>query len=399
MNPDTTSHSPEPLKAPPLVMEQPLKKSSSWRWVLFFLILLFLLLIARTLLERFQQDHEVKKTTALEAVPSVLVVNPELGDSTATLRLPGDVNPYVDTPIYARTDGYLKRWLVDIGASVKMGDLLAEIESPEVDQQYNQAVGRLKQAQANFKLAEITASRWKEMLDRNTVARQDSDQKQADLEVARANVMAAEADVSRLQKLKDFEQITAPFEGIITQRNTNIGDLIHANNLAGQKPLFELVDDKLLRIYSNIPESVATQIKLGEEVSLELSSQPGKKIVGTLVRTADKIDSQSRTLLAEVQVPNSDRKLLAGGYATVCIPISNHHPTFFLPVNTLLFRPKGTFVGVVNEQGIVELKKIRIGKDFGTKVEVVEGLDPKDQVILNPSDSLQSGDRVVVQSK
>lgn len=373
--------------------------SSRWRWLLFLIVALFLFLLGYTLWKRIYQAHDVKKATAIAATPSVLVTSPALGEATVQLRLPGDVNPYVDTPIYARTDGYLKRWLVDIGSVVKAGDLLAEVESPEVDQQYNQAVGRLQQAQANLKLAEITATRWKEMLDRNTVARQDSDQKQADLAVAKANVVAAEADVSRLQKLKDFEQITAPFDGIITQRNINIGDLIRASNIAGQKPLFELVDDKILRVYVNIPESVASRVQLGEEITLEITSQPGKSISGKLVRTADKIDPQSRTLLVEIQVPNLDRKLLSGGYATVSVPIHTDHPALFLPVNTLLFRPKGSFVGVVNEQGRVTLKKVRIGKDLGTKIEIVEGLDPKDRVILNPSDSLQDGDEVLVKEK
>ncbi|MBX9742646.1 MAG: efflux RND transporter periplasmic adaptor subunit [Chthoniobacterales bacterium] len=382
-----------------LLTEKPLQSSSRWRWFLFLILLLFFSLLAFTIVERLDQSHDIKKTTAIAAVPSVFVVFPELGEATIKLRLPGDVNPYVDTPIYARTDGYLKRWLVDIGAVVKAGDLLAEVESPEVDQQYNQAVGRLQQAQANFKLAEITAKRWKEMLDRNTVARQDSDQKQADLEVAKANVIAAEADVSRLQKLKDFEQITAPFDGVITQRNINIGDLIRASNIAGQKPLFELVDDKILRVYVNVPESLASHVQLGQEVTLEITSQPGKSISGKLVRTADKIDPQSRTLLVEIRVLNTDRKLLSGGYATVSLPIHTDHPALFLSTNTLLFRPKGSFVGVANEQGIVSLKKVRIGKDLGTKVEIVEGLDPKDRVILNPSDSLQNGDRVVIKEK
>ena len=373
-----------------------LPPSSHWRWWMSFLFLAFLLLVGKTVLGRVKQTHEVQKTTIAQATPSVLVVQPQLAQPEITLRLPGDVNPYADTPIYARTDGYLKRWLVDIGAPVKTGDLLAEIEAPEVDQQYNQAAARLQQAQANFKLAEVTASRWKEMLDRNTVARQDSDQKQADLAVARANVMAAEADVSRLQKLKDFEQVTASFDGVITQRNVNIGDLIRANNLAGQKPLFELVDDTVLRVYANVPESVAHQVRIGQEVKLELASQPGVSISGKLVRTADKIDSHSRTMLVEIQVPNADRKLLAGGYATIHLPVPIEHPTSLLPVNTLLFRPNGTMVGVVDAQGRVELKKIRIGKDCGTKVEVLDGLNPGNQVILNPSDSLQTGDLVSI---
>lgn len=366
------------------------------RWIFSLLLLVFLFFVAKTILVRWHQTKEVQKTTLAQEASSVLVVHPSISQSEITLRLPGDVNPYADTPIYARTDGYLKRWLVDIGTAVKQGDLLAEVEAPEVDQQYNQAVGRLQQAQANLKLAQVTASRWREMLDRSTVARQDADQKQADLEVAKANLVAAEADLSRLQKLKDFEQITAPFDGVITQRNVNIGDLIRANNIAGQKPLFELVDDKILRVYANVPESVANQIHLGQEVVLEFTSQRGLSIEGKLVRTADKIDQQSRTLLVEIQVLNPDRKLLSGGYATVHIPIPLDHPALVLPVNTLLFRPEGSFVGVVNAEGKVELKKIRIGKDCGTKVEVLEGVTTNDQVILNPSDSLETGDLVSV---
>jgi RND family efflux transporter MFP subunit len=270
------------------------------------------------------------------------------------------------------------------------------VEAPEIDQQYNQALGKLQQTQANLKLAQVTASRWKEMLDRNTVARQDSDQKQADLEVAKANLVAAEADLQRFQKLKDFEQITAPFDGIITQRNVNVGDLIRATNLTGQKPLFELIDDKVLRVYANVPESVAHEVHLGQKVILEFTSQRGLSIEGTLVRTADKIDPQSRTLLVEIQVVNPERKLLSGGYATVRISVPLEHPVLTIPVNTLLFRPQGTFVGVVNPDNLVELKKIRIGKDGGTKVEVLDGVTASDQVILNPSDSLETGDKVVI---
>ncbi|OHE78284.1 MAG: hypothetical protein A3F67_07180 [Verrucomicrobia bacterium RIFCSPHIGHO2_12_FULL_41_10] len=380
----------------PLVVSPLPSRSYRWRWFLGVLVIIFLLLIGRTISVRMMQNREIHQTTTALAVPSVLVVSPKLGQAEITLRLPGDVNAYADTPIYARTDGYLKRWLVDIGSQVKNGDLLAEIESPEIDQQYNQAVGKLQQAQANLNLAQITAVRWKQLLDRNTVAPQESDQKQGAFEMAKANAAAAQAEVSRLQELKDFEQITAPFDGVITQRNTNVGDLIRVNNMVGQKPLFKIVDDKVFRVYANVPESVASEVRIGQKVTLEFASQPGKLIQGTLVRTADSIDDASRTLLVEIQVLNTDRKLLSGGYATVFIPILIQHPSLLLPVNTLLFRPEGTVVGVVDHNGRVELKKIRIGKDFGNQVEVVEGIKATDKVILNPSDSLQTGDQVFI---
>ena len=371
-------------------------KHSQWPWWMALFVTIFCVLVFRSLRLHVAETREVRKTTADAIMPTVLVVHPKLSDPKITLRLPGNVKPYVDTPIYARTSGYLKSWMFDLGAHVKEGDLLAEIESPEIDQQYNQAIGSLQQAQARLRLAQITANRWKELLQRNTIARQDADQKEGDFQVAQANLFAAEANVSRLQKLKDFEQILAPFDGIITERNVNIGDLISANNLAANKPLFELVDDKILRVYVNVPETLADQVHLGQKAHLYLASQPGAKIEGELIHSADKIDPGSRTLLVEIQVPNEDRKLMAGGYATVCLPITLAHPVLIIPVNTLLFRPEGTFVGIVNKKGIVELKKIRIGEDFGTTLEVLQGLDPSDQVILNPSDSLQNGESVLI---
>lgn len=381
---------------PPLALPEHAEKASKGRlaWWLWLLILLFLAGAIYAGLRHFSQGREAREASADTAIPTVLVAQPKMGQPDYDLTLPGNVQPYSTTPIYARTDGYLQRWLVDIGAPVKQGQLLAEIESPEIDQQLNQAVGGLQQAQANLKLAQVTADRWKEMLQGNTVSRQDADQKQGDLDASKANAVAAAANVSRLQNLKQFEQVVAPFDGIVTERNVEVGNLISSTVTATQKPLFQIADDHILRTYINVPETQAAQITVGQPAKVVLSSHPADPITGKVVRTANALDMQSRTLLVEIQIDNSDHKLLSGGYAIIHLPIHQPAPALILPVNALLFRPEGTQVGVVSPDGTVALKTIKIGKDFGTKVEVTAGLTPTDQVIINPSDSLQSGDKV-----
>lgn len=385
--------SPPPALALPERTEEPVKGGMGW--AIWLLLILFAAAAVYAAIRHFSRENEAKEASAETAIPTVLVAKPTMGQPDYDLTLPGNVQPYSNTPIYARTDGYLQRWLVDIGAQVKQGQLLAEIESPEVDQQLNQAVGGLQQSQANLKLAQVTADRWKEMLQGNTVSRQDADQKEGDLEAAKANAVAAAANVSRLQNLKQFEQVVAPFDGIVTERNVEVGNLI-SSTMTGQKPLFQIADDHILRTYINVPETQAGQITVGQSAKVFLSSHPAEPVAGKVARTANALDPQSRTLLVEIQIDNSDHKLLSGGYAIVHLPIHLEAPALILPVNALLFRPEGTQVGVVSADGTVVLKTLKIGKDFGTKVEVIGGLTANDQVIINPSDSLQNGDKVHV---
>jgi RND family efflux transporter MFP subunit len=384
--------SPPPLKALPEHAEKTSKGGIAW-WV-WLLLLVFVAGAVYAALRHVSKGKEAEEASADTAIPTVLVAKPKMGQPDYDLTLPGNVQPYSTTPIYARTDGYLQRWLVDIGAPVKQGQLLAEIESPEVDQQLNQAVGGLQQAQANLKLAQVTADRWKEMLQGNTVSRQDADQKQGDLDASKANVTAAAANVARLQNLKQFQQVVAPFDGIVTERNVEVGNLISSTVTATQKPLFQIADDHILRTYINVPETQAAQISIGQPAKVVLSSHPADPIMGKVVRTANALDMQSRTLLVEIQIDNSNHKLLSGGYAIIHLPIHQEAPSLILPVNALLFRPEGTQAGVVSADGTVALKTLKIGKDFGTKVEVIGGLTADDQVIINPSDSLQNGDKV-----
>lgn len=388
---------PKQLEAPEKVLalpEPPAKKRGGLGFGFWLFLLIFAGLAIWAGMRHVQKGEEAQATSEASAIPTVLVGKPRMGQPDYDLTLPGNVQPYSTTPIYARTDGYLQRWLVDIGSQVKEDQLLAEIESPEIDQQLNQAVGQLQQAQANLKLAQVTADRWKEMLSKNTVSKQETDQKEGDLEAAKANAVAAAANVSRLQNLKEFERVVAPFDGIVTQRNVDVGALISSSASSGQKPLFQLADDHILRTYIDVPETQSAQVKIGQPAKIFLSSQPGHAIEGKVVRTANAIDPQSRTLLVELQIDNSQHKYLSGGYAIVHLPIHLEKPSLILPVNALLFRPEGTQAGVVGSDGTVALKTLKIGKDFGTSVEVLDGVTADEQIIINPSDSLRDGDKV-----
>lgn len=381
----TPHGSPEPTARPKRI----------WLWI-FVLIAAFL--VIRAVGEKISASREARRTARDSAYPIVRTIHPKISGSQKQLALPGTVLAQEETPIYARTSGYVKRYLVDIGTRVHAGQLLAEIESPEVDQQYNEALGTLQQAQADTNLAWITTLRWKQMLARDTVSRQEADEKQGNFEAQRANLLAAQANVDRLQELKGFEKVYAPFDGVITRRNVNLGDLITANDTS-QHPMFSMADDRKLFIYVNVPESNAASIKLGEVAKVALASAPGVTIEGKVRSIASAIDPHSRTMLTQVVIDNSDHTLLSGGYATVIFDLKLAQPSLVLPVNALLFRPEGTMVGVVGTDGRVSLRMIQIGKDYGTYVEVVSGISTKDNIILDPSDSLQQGDYVRLQGK
>ena len=347
------------------------------------------------ILPRLEATAALKKETQALNIPTVSVIKPKAGDPNSELVLPGNMQAFVDTPIYARTNGYLKRWTVDIGAHVKAGQLLAEIDTPEVDDQLHQARADLNTAQANFRLAEKTAARWQALLKTDSVSQQEADQTQGDMEAKKAALDSARYNVARLEKLQSFKQIYAPYDGVITARNTDVGALIDAGSGGGPgKELFHMVSTKKLRVYVNVPQVYSREAVPGVEADVTLTEFPGRVFKGTLVRNTQAIDAASRTMLAEVAVDNPTGELLPGAYAQVHLKLHSASAAVIVPVNTLIFRSEGAQVAVVQADNRVALKKIAIGRDFGTEVEVVSGLEQGEAVILNPSDSLTSGTEV-----
>ena len=344
---------------------------------------------------RARAEVRLERATTQAAVPSVAVVHPELGSASEEISLPGNTQPYVDTPIYARTSGYLRQWYFDIGAHVSKGQLLAVIETPELDQQLDQANAELKSAQANLQLAQITAARWQHLLLTNSVSKQETDQAVSQLQSQEAMVASNEANVRRLQQLQSYEKIYAPFDGVITQRNTDIGDLIDAGQNSTPRELFHLASISTLRVYIPVPEVYGNAVRTGEKVALTLDEYPGKQFMGTLVRNSDAIDPASRTLNVEVDVANPNGQLRPGSYVFVHLTVPPESGAVTIPSNTLLFRSAGLQVGVVRD-GRAQLVPVTIGHDYGNSVEVVSGLRPADAVIVNPSDSLESGQAVEI---
>jgi len=398
-----------------IVRPAPLKKrkrSFFWLYALLFLLVLggaaFYVFFQRGL----AQTALVSATQKM-ADSTVLVVRPERGAPEVHLVLPGTVQAEMESSVYAQVSGYIKRWLVDIGAPVKEGQLLAEIETPVTDQQLSQAQAAMAQAQANLNLAKTTAARYNGLLKTNAVSQQDVDTQNAGVAVQEANVAAAQANVRALEQMEAFKAVKAPFDGAITARKIDVGDLVTASgsgtasqgnapsqNGTPSQELFRIAQTKMLRIYVNIPENYSDQIVPGIAATLDLASSPDQKVTGKLVRTSQSIDPSSLTLLAEVDVPNPDGKLLPGGYAQVHFDITTDHPPLVIPGNTLIFRAQGTQVGIVDtDTGTVHLQDIKIGRDFGTKLEVVSGLKEDDSVILNPSDSLVDGAKVQVKTQ
>src|SRR5713226_3348316 len=334
--------------------------------------------------------------TAQAALTAVSVVSPKQTAPADEIILPGNVQPFINSPIYSRTNGYLKKWYFDIGAHVKKGQLLAVIETPEVDQQLQQARSNLLTAQANLELASVTKDRYQGLLKSNAVSQQDVDNAVGTYNANKSIVEADKAAVEQYSALASFEKIYAPFDGVITARNTDIGDLINSGSGTGVKTdLFHIVQPGKLRVYVNVPEEYSQGIKTGTTADLSLAEFPGRKFQGKLVRTAEAINVTTRTLLVEVDVDNPTGTLLTGSYAEVHLKVATQASTLLLPVNALLFRSEGLRVGVVKD-GKVVLSAVTPGRDFGNQIEVVSGLQPADQVIINPPDSLVSGQQVQI---
>jgi RND family efflux transporter MFP subunit len=359
--------------------------------------LLLGILIVVGILTRVHAEAALAITARQDAVLSVAVTTPMQGAAAQEITLPANTQAFIDTPIYARTSGYLRKWYADIGAHVHSGQLLAEIDTPELDQQVRQAQSDLATAQSNQEIAQITAERWTKLLAKNAVSKQETDQAMSDFRGRQSALSAAEANVKRLQQLQGFERIYAPFDGVITARNIDIGSLIQAGDSnSPTAELFHMASTDKLRLFVPVPEVYSNQVRNGSRVDVTSDAVPDAKFTGTIVRNSDAIDISSRTLNVEVDVVNTEHKLLPGQYAFIHLPIPPSASSMTLPSGALLFRGEGLRVGVVRD-GRVQLVPIKIGHDYGAKVEITSGLAPQDQVILNPPDSLAEGERVNVE--
>jgi RND family efflux transporter MFP subunit len=335
---------------------------------------------------------KLRESTQAAAVTTVATTQPVAQSQLGELILPGSVQANYEAPIYARTSGYLKRWLVDIGTPVKAGQLLAEIESPEIDQQLRQAQADLATAEANQKIADLTAERWRNLRASDSVSKQEADEKISLAASGDAQMQAARANVQRLRELSGFEKVIAPFEGVVTARNTDIGRLIAAGENTGPA-LFRVADMHRLRLYVTVPQTYAAVMKPGLKADLLFPDRPGKTYVATLDSTSSAIDASTRTLLAQLVIDNKNGELLPGAYAEVHfkLPPGAGAGSYKLPANVLLFRSDGLHVGTVDANNRVVLKLVEVGRDYGSDIEIVRGLGAKDNVILSPPDSLTDG--------
>jgi RND family efflux transporter MFP subunit len=334
----------------------------------------------------------VTRETRELAVSTVAVLKPERGAPQQEIVLPGTMQAFIDAPIYARTNGYLRQWYADIGARVRAGQVLADIDTPEIDQQLEQARADLATAAANARLAQSTAERYRDLIKTDSVSKQDLDNANGSLEAKNTAVASARANVRRLEQLHAFGRITAPFDGVITARNTDVGALIDSGSNA--KELFHEAAVHRLRVFVNVPEIYSQSARQGMKADLTLAEFPGRTFSGVLARTSQSIDVASRTLLTEIDVENAKGELLPGSYAEVHLKLPTDASTFELPVNAVMFRTEGVRVAVVQPDGRIALRPVTLGRDFGNRVEVVSGLSGDEQIVVNPPDSIENGQAV-----
>jgi len=354
--------------------------------------------IAYRLIQHTASESSLKQSTLAGATPSVNVIHPVPATGGAEISLPGNTQAWEETPIYARTSGYLKKWFVDIGAHVKQGELMATIETPELDEQLMVAKANLQAVQADLNLANTTSQRYQNLLKQDSVSQQETDVAVSGAAAKKSAVEAAEANVRRLQQLQSFEQVYAPYSGIVTVRNIDIGDLIDAGSPSSSgsaKELFRIASVNTLRVFVAVPETYAPDIHTGDKVALTLDEYPGQQFVGTIARNSNAIDMASRTLNVEVDFDNSNGKLLPGAYVFAHFKVPQQQLMLAIPSNTLLFRAQGLQVAVVNN-GRVHLQNVTIGKDDGKTVEIATGLSASDAVIVDPSDSIAEGEPVKI---
>lgn len=359
--------------------------------LLVVVLLIAAALVAWGLISRHRADAELRHETEQQGAMPVSVVQPRQDGSSQALTLPGNVQAYVEAPIHARTSGYLKRWYVDIGGPVKAGQVLADIDTPEVDQQLRQAEADLANAEANDRIAQTTAERWRGLRASDSVSKQEADEKISAAEASRAAVKAARANVQRLRELSGFSQVIAPFDGIVTARNTDVGQLITPGG-GPSGALFRVADTEKLRVYVRVPQPFTASMRPGIEAQLAFPDRPGRSYAAELVRTSSALDETSRTLLVELEMDNAQQELLPGAYVDVRFDLpASLESALRLPSNTLLFRGDGLKVATVGQDDKVHLKSVTVGRDFGTEIEVTTGLDAGDRVIMAPSDSITEG--------
>jgi RND family efflux transporter MFP subunit len=389
----------EPERHAPEITPPPKLPPATPRKALLMIGLLLLALAvgaAITTISRMHNSRVLADETEQQSIPTVAVVHPIAEKGDEELILPGTLQAYEESPIYARTNGYLLRWYKDIGSRVTQGELLAEIDTPEVDQELMQARANRQQIAAQLDLAKINADRYVSLRKSDSVSQQEADQQSSGYQQAKANLDAADANVRRLEQLESFKRVYAPFSGVLTKRTVDPGTLINAGSTGTGKELFDLARVDPLRVYISVPQSYAPAIKVGMESTVTLQEYPGQTFHGTVVRTAESIDPLTRTLLTEVDVPNKDGRLLPGSYGEVHFHPGINAQKITVPVNSMLFRQDGARVAVVGSDGKVQLRPISIGRDFGGTLEILGGVGVEDRIIVNPSDSLEDGQRVDV---
>ncbi|MBN8753591.1 MULTISPECIES: efflux RND transporter periplasmic adaptor subunit [Variovorax] len=366
------------------------------RWLVLIVLVLLGLGAARTVFVRIANARALEAGTTERAKQYVQTALPRTPTAGQTLSLPGTLQGFVQSPISARASGYLKRWTKDIGSRVEKGELLAEIETPEIDQQLSQAVAARAQAASGLELARSTADRWEALRKKDVVSQQELDERRSAVAQATSNVAAADANVQRLKQTEGFKRVVAPFAGVITRRNVDVGDLIDAGSGGGAgRALFLLAQTDPLRVYINVPQAYAQLVKAGQPVVVTQAELRGQTFKGQVARTAGSIDTTTRMMQVEVSLPNSDGALLPGAYVQVSLPLAASR-TLSVPSNALLFRAEGTRIAVVDPQGRVNLRAVTLGRNYGENVEVIDGLEHTDRMVLNPSDSLAEGDVVAV---
>ncbi|OOG41638.1 efflux RND transporter periplasmic adaptor subunit [Rhodanobacter sp. C05] len=368
------------------------KPSHRVRLVLIVLGVVLIVLAALGILKRVHARQVLSEDTDRNAIPTVSTLTPQAAPENQFMTLPGTVKSWQDAEIYARTTGYVKKWYVDIGARVKQGQRLADLDTPDVDNELLQGQAQMRTDQANEKLAKVTADRYEALVKQGLVAMQTGDQYVAQLNADIATVEADRANVAKLQNMEEFKYINAPFDGVITQRNLDVGALVDAGSTGSN--LFVIADTTRLRVFIDVPEGYANSVRIGTPVTVTLSSYGTKPFTGTIARTADALDSSTRTLRTEIDVDNAGQALVPGVYADVKLALSTPTQNFIVPANTLLFRSEGLRIALVDAQKHVHLQPITLGRDFGNTIEVTEGLDSGMRIILNPADSLYEGERV-----
>jgi multidrug efflux system membrane fusion protein len=384
------------LEPEPEIANRPSGKAGRWVVVALIVVVGLFAAGALSIKARAKEQVALSAETARLAVTTVSVGYPQPEPHSNELELPGSVQAYTESPIYARTNGYLLRWYKDIGATVQKGELLADLDTPEVDQELSQAQASRLQLVAALDLARTSADRWRELRLTDSVSQQELDQKTSDYAQAQANLAAADANVRRLQQLESFKHVDAPFAGVLTRRNVDIGALVNAGNGGSGKELFNLALIDPLRVYVSIPEADAPAIRVGMRAWIALAEFPAARFGGTVVRTANAIDQNTRTLLTEVDVPNKAGRLLPGAYAQVHFDVPVNGSRLSVPSSSMLFRSEGPRVAVVGPGDRVQLRPIVIGRDFGTSLEILQGVRANDRVVQNPPDSLEDGQIVRV---